>query len=369
MQPARFQDGKTAASHQVTLEWRAGEIRILREEDGVELDLWPLEEIRRIQVPGANDQLHLSRGHGAGARLILSDPEACDWIRGKCPDLNRKPERERGWWRGYAVWGSAAIGSLTMLFLIVIPAFSGLIVELIPLKWEQKFGITAEQEIIRGLAFKESLTTEEIICRSPAGLAALNKMMARLTALESGRREFSIHVLDTDIPNAMALPGERILVLRGLLDMAENPNAVAGVLAHELGHVRSRDSMNKVVETSAVSILLGLVLGDVTGGAILTGLSDTALNSAYSRDKERRADRYAVDLMNHGGFDAVPLSDLLEKLTKDHEEMEEMLSWMSSHPVTKDRKDFIHEHAMADGTSILTDSEWQDLKNICDPTE
>ncbi|RED51229.1 M48 family metallopeptidase [Aestuariispira insulae] len=366
MGQARFQDGKTTASHVVELHWDIEQLRIVAMDGGAELARWPLDQIRQVNMPGDDGRIRLALGHEPGARLLVSDSLDRDQVLGRCPNLAIKPEREKGWWRGYAFWGSAAILSITGLFLFVIPALSGVIAGFVPMEWERKFGNTAEEQILTGLSKLEKKPLGQMTCSTPAGDQALEKLLASLTGGYGDRSQLSVKVVDTKVPNAFALPGERILILRGLLDLADGPNGVAGVLAHELGHVQERHVMSNVIETSATSLLLGLVLGDVTGGALLVGVGETALNSAYGRDKERAADDYAIERMTEAGFDPAPLGDLLTRLSGESGNIDEYLVWASSHPATSERLAVIRESSMGGGQA-LNETEWQALKNICNP--
>ena len=364
MGQARYQDGKSTASHVVELHWDIGELRIVAADGGGELARWPLDEIRQVNMPGDDGRLRLALGHGPGARLLVSDVLDRDQVLGRCPQLNIRPEREKGWWRGYAFWGSAAIASVTGLFLFVIPALSGVLAGFVPMEWERKLGAKAEQQILAGLAHVENRPPERMTCSTEDGNLALSKLMAALSAGTGPSDQIRVTVVDSKIPNAFALPGERILILRGLLDLADGPNGVAGVLAHELGHVKERHAMSRVIEASATSILLGLVLGDITGGALVVGVSETALNSAYSRDKERAADDFAIERMNQAGFDPGPMAGLLEELTKDSGKLDDYLGWASSHPATSERVAVI-QAAPDGGAAALSPAEWRALKTIC----
>ncbi len=74
-------------------------------------------------------------------------------------------------------------------------------------------------------------------------------------------------VLPTSVPNAFALPGGKVFVLKGLLDKAESPDELAGILAHELGHLKHHDNMRGLIYNGGTSFLIGLLFGDVTGSS------------------------------------------------------------------------------------------------------
>ena len=121
-------------------------------------------------------------------------------------------------------------------------------------------------------------------------------------------------MLPSETPNAFALPGGNIYVLGALLDKAEGPDELAGVLAHELGHVAGRDGLRKLLQTGGSSFLLGLLFGDVTGGAAIVFAAQTLVDSAYSRQAETNADAFAAALMGKLGRSPKPLGTFLLRL-------------------------------------------------------
>jgi Zn-dependent protease with chaperone function len=113
--------------------------------------------------------------------------------------------------------------------------------------------------------------------------------------------------------NAFALPGGTIVMTDALVEAAARPgmgdDALAGVLAHEIGHVVHRHTTRLVVEQGVLNVGLGLALGDVsmwvsTGSSLLTGL-------AYRRGHETEADCFATALMRKAAIPATPMADLL----------------------------------------------------------
>jgi Zn-dependent protease with chaperone function len=142
-------------------------------------------------------------------------------------------------------------------------------------------------------------------------------------------------------PNAFALPGGTIVMTDAIVQLADKTQlgdeALAGVLAHEIGHVMNRHSTRLVVEQGVLNVGLGLALGDVSwmasmGGSLLTGLS-------YRRSHETEADCFAVALMQRTGGQAAPMADLLLKMDKGAKEGEKAgwSEWLSSHPATAER--------------------------------
>ena len=134
--------------------------------------------------------------------------------------------------------------------------------------------------------------------------------------------------------NAFALPGGHIYAFQGLIDRAQTPDEVAGVLAHEIGHVAHRDGTRTVLQAAGLSFLFGMMLGDFVGGGAVVIAAKTVVRSSYSRRVEAQADIYSVGLMRKVGGDPRALAAILARVTADKDEGIKILA---DHPDTKDR--------------------------------
>lgn len=177
----------------------------------------------------------------------------------------------------------------------------------------------------------------------------LGSMLSRVSELPD--LKFSFTVLNDHRINAFALPGGYIHITRGLLAMAENEAEVAGVLAHEIGHVTARHSAQRYSQTMAANLGLTLlgVLGQVAGapggiGDLASVGADLYLKS-FSREQETEADTLGVRYMTRAGFDADGMTSFFRKL-QSHEDLEAKLankngdsghSFNATHPRTTDR--------------------------------
>ncbi len=114
--------------------------------------------------------------------------------------------------------------------------------------------------------------------------------------------------------NAIALPGGYIYVFQGLVDRAKEPDELAGVIAHEVGHVAHRDGTRSVLQAAGLSLLFGMLLGDFVGGGAVVLAARTILRTSYTRDVETAADAYAVTLMTSIGGDPRALGRFLLRI-------------------------------------------------------
>jgi predicted Zn-dependent protease len=163
--------------------------------------------------------------------------------------------------------------------------------------------------------------------------------------------------------NAFALPGGYIYVFKGLIDRAETPDELAGVIAHEIGHVAHRDGTRTVLQGAGLSFLFGMLLGDFVGGGAVVLAARTILGTRYSRDVENAADSYGVALMTKIGGDPRALGRFLLRIAGTTHVGPKLLL---DHPETRERVAAIEAMAGSAPTRPLLDqAEWAALKNIC----
>lgn len=132
----------------------------------------------------------------------------------------------------------------------------------------------------------------------------------------SSKTPYELHFRDagTSIgPNAFALPGGHIVVTDELLKLLhDEPDAVLGVLAHELGHVRERHGLRLTMRASLSGALLGFAVGDFS--SLLAAAPAALMHASYSRDFERAADRQAKRLLVDSGRSPRAMLTLFERL-------------------------------------------------------
>ena len=158
---------------------------------------------------------------------------------------------------------------------------------------------------------------------------------------------FTFTVLNTPVVNAFALPGGYVYVTRGLLALADDEAELAGVIAHEIGHVAARHGAKR--QTKGTLANLGLmILGAATDSSAAVGLGQlgaSAVISNYSREDEYEADSLGVQYLSRAGFDPEAMASFLAKLNA-HDELQKKLlggrasdgfDFFASHPRTADR--------------------------------
>jgi beta-barrel assembly-enhancing protease len=163
--------------------------------------------------------------------------------------------------------------------------------------------------------------------------------------------DYHVHIIDDpNTVNAFATPGGHLYLFTGLLLEAENEAEVAGVLAHEAGHVSGRHVERQLVNAYGLQALTGLALGQDPGmlkqlGAAIAG---TGLLRAHGRSEEIEADEYGARYATSAGYDPQALITFFQKLEKRSGRTPRALAWLQTHPTSEQRitnlEDYIQEH-------------------------
>lgn len=160
----------------------------------------------------------------------------------------------------------------------------------------------------------------------------------------------SVHIIKSEEPNAVAMPGGHILVFEGLLKALPRRSGLAFVMAHELGHFSSRDHLRALGRSLVLYSLSALLTG---GDSAISGMlaPQAALSSAqYSQTRESAADRFAVDTLACRAGTIEGATDFFEYLSAKSLEAEiRLFHYFSSHPQARERLDAIIKYADSKG--------------------
>lgn len=168
--------------------------------------------------------------------------------------------------------------------------------------------------------------------------------------------DYRFYIIDSQTVNAFALPGGHVYVTRGLLERTESGNELAGVLAHEIGHIVERHGVEKLERHLRTGSLVNVLYSVILGGepAILRQnairLAGFLWNANHSREDEQEADRLAVEYLITAGVDPSGVVTLLENLLEGEVAgaASPATAWFSSHPLTAVRIAETREEIRAD---------------------
>jgi len=195
---------------------------------------------------------------------------------------------------------------------LLIPAVSEMVAPLLSPQYEQRVGQVALEQI-RSLYLKPSHFGADIetVWRRQFDDKVIN-WSARVGS--APRWQLYVHAAPQIGPNAFALPGGDMVITDGLLELLKDePDAVIGVLAHELGHVQHQHGLKMLVKAGLTSLMAGVVLGDA--GLFLSTVPAVLMTQAYSRDAERQADQFAAQFLHSNGIHPRVMAVFFERMT------------------------------------------------------
>ncbi|MEI6515143.1 MAG: M48 family metalloprotease [bacterium] len=192
--------------------------------------------------------------------------------------------------------------------------------------------ITPEQEYYIGRTVAATILSQNKPLDNRAMTTYLNTV-GQYLALYSDRPEtfggYHFLIMDSDDINAFAAPGGFIMVSRGMLKCCKSEEALAGVLAHEIGHVELNHGLQAIDKSrlTAAATILGTEAAKNLGGKDLADLTktfensisditSTVMNSGYARKFEFQADKAAVIILNRSGYSPNGLVSMLQQMER-----------------------------------------------------
>jgi Zn-dependent protease with chaperone function len=211
-------------------------------------------------------------------------------------------------------------------------------------------GFTEEQELELGRRASLEVEQKLTLLNDPHVTTFVEDLGRKLVAV-SGRQSipYTFRVVDGKEVNAFALPGGYVYVFRGLIAEADYESELAGVMAHEMGHVVARHGMEQLKRAQ----LLGLgaaIFGQILGGRsesgqgpsmaeMAIGLVGTGAYLSYSREAEAEADRIGVRMLYDAGYEPASFVTFLEKLeARQGRDPTGIGAFLSTHPTPAQRR-------------------------------
>lgn len=340
---AAWYDGLTAIRHEGEAVWNGAEALELRGVDGSVTPI-PLADLRYGEA--RKGTLLYRRESLPDFRLILP----ADLSPGLARHLPAR--QEYGAWVDRIGLGKAAVGfgvvsAIAVALFLTAPEWLG---PRVPPSWEREMG----DALVGDFGNR--------VCHTPAGDAALAKLLA---AVDPGQAKVRAGVANIAMINAVALPGGQVLLFDGLVQEAESPEELAGVLGHEVGHVRERHVMTAMLRQFGLSILLSGANSQVTNGVF--GVA----SMGYSRDAEREADAYARARLAESRISPLGSAAFFERMAEEMGESEEApaaLGWIASHPSSSERAEAYRADAGKGVRFVpaLSEAEFAALKSMCE---
>lgn len=196
----------------------------------------------------------------------------------------------------------------------------------------QYVAITPEQEIALGLQAAPEMAREYGgLDPEPSQQAYVDNVCEKLIQNSNAKNTdwpFECHLLaDDQTINAFALPGGQVFITSALFNELETEGQLAGVLAHEIGHVVARHSAQQIAKAQLTQGLTGAVVvasydpqdPNSRSAAYMAQIVGQIVNMKYGRDDELQSDRLGVEFMSEAGYDPRALLRVMEILAASTE--------------------------------------------------
>ncbi|WP_417810940.1 M48 family metallopeptidase [Thalassospira alkalitolerans] len=356
---ARLFDGKTSAARDVTVEIFDRYIAVYHS-DGKETNL-SLTEILLCEKPNPGKPLRLRNKTDNGLRLVFDDNAAKQAVTNALPSLSVAEGSTHA--RFGLTLGITGFSILVVLLIwLGLPVVVDMLVAIYPKSQEIELGRSVREQVV-ALFGEDDGDTGKLTCApGDRGQKAIDAIFDRFKATGALSYHYETTIIRSDIENALSLPGGQVLVFSGLLKNMNSPDALAGVMAHEIGHNEKHHSLNKLFSGAALSQLARLITG---GAQVPVGF---LLEQSYSRGMETEADQFAINLMRAASINTNDTAALFKRLSSEsrYAKYSKILPEIfSSHPEMEHR---IAQFGNANitGNLDIAAANWRALRNACD---
>ncbi|MGH1418378.1 MAG: M48 family metallopeptidase [Hyphomicrobiaceae bacterium] len=382
----RYSDGQSAKAHDVKVSFglRGLEISPMYTESVVSGDMslnslvWPYDTLITATPLGSYDSdVSLTSTQSPGATLFVPSQAFCSTLCERAPHLKSGAQL---WQQLKPIFlATGTIAAIVGLIYASGISIAGGIASALPYDVRQAMG--------RGVMV--SMVEEYETCETPDGTAALNRLKQKLRKADGSKTDYNIYVLNWQIDNAFATPGENIVLARGILDHAQSADELAGVLAHEMGHSISRHPETGIVRSVGLAAAVQLMFGG--SYSTVTSAASALAQLSYSRDAEREADDHALRILDNANISRKGLISFFQRMhfadptktkgsdKKDAGQAEKKKSsednrsakafeFFSTHPATKARIQKMESDGDYNdqGTKpAMSDADWQAIRSIC----
>ncbi|HUE79887.1 MAG TPA: M48 family metallopeptidase [Sphingomicrobium sp.] len=340
MQRGLWYDGKVALHHEIRI--RANEAGWELVEGDRVIDRVDLADLRRVDSGG--DQIRLAHRSREGWRLEFLPPLDRQLVAHLAkPSFNGATR--------------ASIGLAGVFFLLCL---SVLLVVAFPERFARHVPMSLEKSVGNPIA----LALDQ---RSCAGSQAMmDRLVDRLDPM-ARNDGIDVRLVDIDQMNAVAIPGNHIFIFRGLVDSSADVDALAGVLAHELAHVRRRHVAAGMVRALGLDLVVTTL-----GGGTIASTANNLVRMRYSRVAEAEADSDAIAMLRRAGISPLPTAKLFYELSEEQADTGALSSeFLYSHPLSSGRAQrFERAHNnQASYRPALNSVEFAALKSACESEE
>ncbi|MEZ5971026.1 MAG: M48 family metallopeptidase [Hyphomonadaceae bacterium] len=352
---ARYADGRAAVFADVEISLTPDKLFIRHGERTID---WDYADLARSDDNNGYVVLRQKRKPDTGERLMFGNWYD-DELKAVAPHL-MKP-------RAQGVEGRLTVGALVTLawslagaFLIGIPYAAGPMARAMPEKYRTQIADISWTQVNNFTAQCDDADEATQILNDVA-----YRIMERSNVPE--RDEIWITIADAGFPNAFALPDNSIIVTDELIGMAEQPDELVGVLAHEIAHIEHNHIMKNVIRQIGAGIFFDVVFGGAGAGQAIAIASVNLAGLRYSRGDESDADSRGMDYLDAAGISTAGIATMFDRFETYAEEegAGDIPTILSSHPASRQRAIAARARAREGLAPSMTEREWRIVQQAC----
>ncbi len=220
---------------------------------------------------------------------------------------------------------SLFLGAIIIVWLL-LNLFVNTIISVLPPGVEQKLGA-----VIVPVYEKQAVDSPQ--------QKTLNQLLDRLEAnlpeKQKAQNQYKVLYIPEDTVNALAVPGNRVVIYQGLLSEVESENELMMILGHELGHFANRDHLRGLGNVLVLRMTISYFLGDASVFSSIISTSVNAISQAqFSQRQEKQSDQFGLTLLDKTYQNVAGATDFFERLSKKEKSD---FDFLSSHPASQKR--------------------------------
>ncbi len=356
---ALYNDGRSAVSHRVTVAIDDAGLAVMNSNDQ-RLSMWPAAGLEIVERPTGRSPFRVGCG-GAPPRLTFAAP-VIDNLAEYFPDLDLRGAVGLKAWMQMGGWAAGALLVLTVAWLLSAPLVAQYVAAVIPPAAKERLGTRLSGPVVAAIAARDGRAYDDMFCYDEASGAALQQLFAVLSQGPAAGARYGVLAIHGDRPAAFTLPGGQIVMSGALADSAGSAEALAGIMAHEIGHVVLDHPTRDLLLMDPVGVLFSLMPIDGSSTAFDASLAAQFLREGYRESHEEDADAFALDVLNAAGVVAGPYAEFRAARLDIDEDAADFMTRL--HPVSDDSVEALR--AGGTGTYLaLDESQWGALRGLC----
>lgn len=303
----KFYDGQAGGSYDVTISSTSSSL-LIEDGRGQLKKTWHFRDIKILEKEVGNQPAKLTNLETPDARLHITPDEQWKALKEKLPRSCFPGLHLPSSWSSFIGYAGASV-AIVIAFFTFAPKIFESAAHIIPYSLEKELGEYVTQQIISDMG---------AVCDNKKGQKALDALVKKLQ--EHGNRDinYTVRVVkNEDVLNALAAPGGHIIFFSSVIDKADGPDEVAGVLAHEMAHIELLHATKGLMRDIGIASMAAFMFGDVSAINVVHSLHSLH----YSREDEAEADAMGLSLLSSANINPLPLATFFERVQEQEKEI------------------------------------------------